>query len=115
MNTMTYRGYTAHVRYSEPDDCLIGNIMGIHDIVTFEGQSVSELRAAFQEAVDDYLETCRKLSREPNRPYSGQFRLRIPANLHAQAVVCAKSQDKSLNAWVTDIIKHQVQQHASGA
>ena len=106
---MNYRGYTAHVRYSEPDECLIGNIIGIHDVVSFEGESVSELRAAFEDAVEDYLQACERLSREPNRPYSGQFRLRIPANLHAQAVVCAKSEDKSLNAWITDAIKQQMQ------
>ena len=109
MNTMTYQGYTAYVRYSEADNCFVGDIIGIHDVVSFEGESVTELRTAFEQAVDDYLQTCKALAREPNRPYSGQFRLRIPATLHAQAVVCAKSQDKSLNAWITDAIKQRVQ------
>lgn len=68
--TMHYRGYTAQVQYSEPDQCLIGHILGIDDIVSFECQSVSDstgdITAAFHEAVDDYLETCQRLSRAPN-------------------------------------------------
>ena len=75
---MHYRGYTAQVQYSEPDQCVIGQILGIDDIVSFECQSVSDITgditgditsditAAFHEAVDDYLETCQRLSRTPN-------------------------------------------------
>jgi len=68
--TMHYRGYTAQVQYSEPDQCVIGHILGIDDIVSFECQSVSDITgditAAFHEAIDDYLETCQRLSRAPN-------------------------------------------------
>mgnify|MGYP000736349971 CR=1 FL=1 len=72
--TMHYRGYTAQVQYSEPDQCVIGQILGIDDIVSFECQSASDITgditsditAAFHEAVDDYLETCQRLSRTPN-------------------------------------------------
>lgn len=68
--TMHYRGYTAQVQYSEPDQCVIGHILGIDDIVSFECQSASDITgditAAFHEAVDDYLETCQRLSRAPN-------------------------------------------------
>ncbi len=102
MNKMTYRGYTALIQYSEADDCFIGEIAGIHDVITFHAESVTELHEAFEEAVDDYLETCEKLGRTPNKPYSGQFRLRIPADLHAQAAIAAKTAGKSLNTWVTD-------------
>jgi len=61
MNTMTYKGYAAHIEYSDDDQCLVGHIAGIKDIVGFHGESVPELRAAFEEAVDDYLETCARL------------------------------------------------------
>ena len=67
---MKYKGYTAHIDYSEDDGCFVGHIAGITDIVGFHGESVAELRAAFEEAVDDYLETCRKLDRTPEKPFS---------------------------------------------
>jgi predicted HicB family RNase H-like nuclease len=104
MNQMAYRGYTAHIQYSDEDDCFIGEIIGIHDIVSFHGETVTELHEAFEEAVDDYLDTCAKIGRAPNKPYSGQFRLRIPADLHAQAAIAAKTRGKSLNTWVTEVI-----------
>lgn len=71
MNTMNYRGYAARIDYSEDDGCFVGHIADISDIVGFHGESVAELRAAFEEAVDDYLETCKKLGRTPEKPLSG--------------------------------------------
>jgi predicted HicB family RNase H-like nuclease len=108
MNVMTYKNFAARVEYSEEDGCLIGHIAGIRDVVGFHGESVAELRAAFEEAVDDYLATCEKLGREPNRPYSGQFRLRLPPELHARAAIVAETHGKSLNAWVTEAIEKSV-------
>ena len=71
MKTMTYQGYAAHIEYSDEDACFVGRIAGIRDIVGFHGESVAELRAAFEEAVEDYLETCQKVGRPPQKPYSG--------------------------------------------
>ena len=110
MNTMTHKGYAAHVQYSEEDRCFIGRVAGIRDVIGFHGESVSELRAAFEEAVDDYLETCERLGREPSHPYSGQFRLRLPPELHARVALIAETQGKSLNTWVSEMIERCVAQ-----
>lgn len=59
-------------------------------------------------AVDDYLETCKKLNREPNHSYSGQFRLRLSPKLHARAAMVAETKGKSLNAWVADAIERSI-------
>jgi len=64
-NTMTYKGYAVRIEYSDEDGCFVGHIAGINDIVGFHGESVAKLRAAFKEAVDDYLDTCKKLNRPP--------------------------------------------------
>ncbi len=108
MNTMTYKAYAARVEYSEEDGCFVGHIAGIRDVIGFHGDSVAELRSAFEEAVDDYLETCKKLKREPNHPYSGQFRLRLSPELHARAAMVAQTKGKSLNAWVADVIERSI-------
>jgi predicted HicB family RNase H-like nuclease len=108
MNTMTYKGYAARVEYSEVDECFIGHIAGIRDIIGFHGESVAELRSAFVDAVNDYLDTCAKLGHEPNRPYSGQFRLRLTPELHAKAAIAAEIQGKSLNAWVAQVIENTI-------
>lgn len=108
MNTMTHKGYAARVEYSEEDACFVGHIAGIRDVIGFHGESVAELRAAFAEAVDDYLATCEKLGREPHHPYSGQFRLRLSPELHARAAMVAETKGKSLNAWVSEVIERGV-------
>jgi predicted HicB family RNase H-like nuclease len=52
---MTYKGYTASIEYSSEDDCLVGHIFGIRDIVGFHGYSVSEIKKAFEVTVGDYI------------------------------------------------------------
>ena len=68
MTTMKHKGYEADFEYSDDDECFIGHITGIDDIVGFHADSVPELRAAFEEAVDDYIEFCADLGRTPQKP-----------------------------------------------
>jgi predicted HicB family RNase H-like nuclease len=63
MSMMSYKGYAAEIEQSDEDGCLVGHIAGIKDLVGFHAKSVEELRAAFEEAVDDYIATCERLSR----------------------------------------------------
>lgn len=105
-NTMSYNGYTGTVEYSESDNILFGRIAGIDDIISYEGESVSELRIAFQSAVDDYLAHCAATGKEPNRPYSGKFTLRIEPELHARLAAQARAMGKSLNQYAADLLAH---------
>jgi predicted HicB family RNase H-like nuclease len=109
MNTMTYKGYAAQIEYSDEDQCFVGHIAGIKDVVGFHGESVSELRAAFEEAVDDYLETCARLNRSPQKPYSGKLMLRIPPEIHAAVAVAAEVSGKSINQWAAEKFADAVQ------
>lgn len=108
MNLMTHKGYTARIEYSHEDDCFVGHIAGIQDVVGFHGDSVAELHTAFAEAVDDYLETCERLDRPPQKPYSGKMMLRIDPQLHAQVAALAESNGKSLNAWTQEVLQRAV-------
>lgn len=67
MNVMNYKGYAARIEYSDEDQLLIGHVAGIRDVIGFHAQSVPQLRSAFEEAVDDYLDTCARLGREPQK------------------------------------------------
>ncbi|MDR2892945.1 MAG: type II toxin-antitoxin system HicB family antitoxin [Deltaproteobacteria bacterium] len=105
-NTMKYNNYLGTVEYSEEDGCLFGRLLGISDIISYEGESVSELRSAFEEAVEDYLETCAKIGKAPQRPYSGKVMLRISPELHASIAIKAESSGKSLNQWAAETLAH---------
>jgi len=104
MNTMNYKNYTARIEYSDEDDCFIGHIAGINDLVGFHANSVSELHTAFEEAVDDYIQTCKKTGRSPQKPYSGKIMLRVPPEIHARVAMMAEAHGKSLNSWVTELL-----------
>ncbi len=103
---MTYKGYVGTVEYSEEDACLFGRIAGIRDIITYEGESVAEIKTAFEEAVDDYLKHCAEVGKEPNKPYSGKFVLRIDPAVHAKLAAKALASGKSLNQYAADVLSH---------
>ncbi len=111
MNVMNYKEYSARIEYSDEDGCFVGHVAGIRDVVGFHGESVAQLKAAFEEAVDDYLTTCKQLKRSPQRPYSGKVLLRIDPGIHAKAAMLAEAEGKSLNAWVQEALQRAIGAH----
>ena len=105
---MEYRGYHAKIEYSPEDETFIGQVFGVADTLVFDGQSIEELRAMFHASVDDYLELCRTIGKEPDREYRGTFNVRVPAELHRKAAMAAESMDISLNQLVTEALRRYV-------
>ncbi len=103
-NTMTYQGYSARIEYDDKDGIFFGRLAGIRDGVGFHADTVEGLREAFREAVDDYLETCAKLGREPQRAYSGQVMFRVDPEVHRRAAQAAELAGKSLNQWAEEVL-----------
>ena len=64
----SYKGYTGEVEVDGEADVLTGEILNIHDVVTFEGDTVPEVKQAFRDSVDDYLNFCNELGRKANKP-----------------------------------------------
>lgn len=104
MNTLTYKGYTARIDFDDRDNILVGRLLGINDVIGFHADNVTELRIAFEEAVDDYLETCKAVGKSPDKPSNGKLMLRIPPEVHAAALVAAKAAGKSLNTWAGEVL-----------
>ena len=107
-STMIYKDYTAIVGYSADDECLVGYIAGINDVIGFHANSVKEIRKVFHETVDDYLAACAKIGREPNKPCSGKVTLRLPPGLHAQLAIQAEANGSSLNNWLVSTLSQSV-------
>jgi predicted HicB family RNase H-like nuclease len=101
-DTLEYKGYRGSVRYSAEDRVLHGRILGIDDVVNFEGADVDELERGFHDAVDDYLALCEKVGRVPDREYSGRIPLRIEPDLHRRVAIAADSESKSVNGWIAE-------------
>jgi len=107
---MEYKGYIGKVEIDEEAGILHGEVINIRDVITFEGQTVEELQQAFRDSIDDYLEFCSQRGEDPEKPFSGKFVIRLPAELHRKAYIKAKLNDKSLNRWVKEVIENAVQE-----
>ncbi len=103
-NVMNYKGYSARIEYDDEDGILFGRLAGIRDGIGFHADNVEELRAAFHEAVDDYLETCAKIGKEPQKPYSGKMMFRVDPEVHRRAALAAELAGKSLNEWAGEVL-----------
>lgn len=101
---MNYKGQTARVEFDARDSILVGRLVGITDVVSFHADSVCGLRAAFEEAVEDYLETCSKIGKAPQQPASGRLMLRVPPEVHGAALVAAQAAGTSLNQWAAKVL-----------
>lgn len=104
MNVMSYKGYAARIEFDAEDEIFFGNIAGISDVIGFHANTVEDLKSAFHEAVDDYLETCRKIGKEPQRSFSGKMMFRVDPDVHARAARAAELAGKSLNQWAEEVL-----------
>lgn len=109
MKPMTYKGYQASIDYSDEDGCLVGRVVGIKDLITFHGTSVAQIRRAFKEALDFYLESCESRDESPDKPYSGKLMLRVPSEVHAAVARSAEISGKSINQWAAETLSQATQ------
>ncbi len=112
MSTMLeYKGYFGSIAYSEEDEAFHGRLEFIRDLATYEGTDAKGLKAAFQEAVDDYLALCEAENRTPDLPLKGSFNVRPGRELHRRAMIYAKRQGLNLNSVVRDALRQYLDQH----
>jgi predicted HicB family RNase H-like nuclease len=116
MSTMLeYKGYLGSVDYSDADEILHGRLEFIRDLVTYEGADAKSLKAAFQEAVDDYLELCAAEGRKPDVPLKGTFNVRPGRDLHRRAMLYAQRRGINLNTVVSDALRQYLDREGQAA
>jgi predicted HicB family RNase H-like nuclease len=101
---MHYKNYSARIEFDDDDGVFVGRIAGIADTVTFHATNVDELHAAFHEAVGDYLDTCAKIGKSPQKSFSGKLMLCVDPAIHANAAMAAEIAGKSLNQWSEEVL-----------
>jgi predicted HicB family RNase H-like nuclease len=108
-NIMRFKGYSGTVEYSAEDKLFYGQIAFINDTVLFEGESVKELENNFKEAVNHYIESCKRIGREPQKVFKGLFPARINPEIHKKAALVALKRKISLNKLVELAIEHEIE------
>ena len=111
MNTITYKGYTASVGFDDRDNIFVGRVIGVRDIIGFHGETVAEMRADFEAAIDFFVEDCKRRGVTPEKPASGKLMLRIPPEVHGAALIAAQAAGTSLNQWAAKVLAEAA--HAS--
>ena len=86
---MEYKGYIGSAEIDPEAKVCHGKLLYIRDLVTYEAQTPKEMEGEFHAAVDDYLETCQQVGKEPDVPCKGTFNVRIPPELHMKANIAA--------------------------
>ena len=105
---MQYKGYLGKVELDADAKLLHGEVVGIRDVVTFQGASAKEVEKAFRDSVDDYLAFCKERGEEPDKPCSGRFVVRIDSDLHRKVNMLASASGKSLNSFVAESLARRV-------
>jgi predicted HicB family RNase H-like nuclease len=101
---MIYKGYQAIVEFDEEDRLFVGRVINTRDVIAFDGASVDELDQVFHAVIDEYLDDCSATGKDPDKPFSGRFNLRISPDLHRLAATNAERQGISLNTFVENAL-----------
>ena len=103
--TLDYKGYNGSVLYSAEDKVLHGRIVGIRDVVSYEGKDVKGLETNLRAAVDAYLRFCQEEGKKPDAPFKGSFNVRLSPDLHKRAALYAEEHDRKLNSVVLEALQ----------
>lgn len=109
-NNLRYKGFIGSIEYSEPDNILYGKVLGVNRLlISYEGKDVDELKKDFQDGIDHYLSVCEEDGIKPQKSFTGAFNVRIPSDMHGQAVIKAQELGINLNAFVKSAIEDKLQ------
>ncbi len=109
MNSMLeYRGYHAAISYDADDELFVGEVFGIVDSLSFHGSSIDELKQKFADCIENYLDVCKQIGKEPEKEFKGSFNVRIPSELHRQIAMLAAQQKITLNQYVVNALRKTV-------
>jgi len=107
MSALHYKEFQGSVDFE--DGRLVIRILHIDDLVTTEIDSAAQAQASFEELVDDYVQTCIELKKEPCKPFKGTFNVRVSPELHRQVAMAATDNSQSMNGWISDALEYAVE------
>ena len=106
---MQYKGYYSAVHFDDEELLFYGKIDFIRALITYEATNACELKKAFEETVDDYLETCSHENITPEMSFKGSFNVRLGHELHRRVALAAEKEHISLNQFITTTLAHALQ------
>lgn len=111
MEILKYKEFEGSAELDMKRNVCRGKILYIDDAVTYESPSIHTLQNEFEEAVDDYIETCKQIGKDPQKSCRGQFNVRVSPELHRAATRRSIADDTSLN----DVVCRALESYLSPA
>lgn len=105
INQLQYKGYIGMASVDTEENILYGEVVNTRDVITFQGTCVEELKQAFIDSIEDYLDFCRERGEEPEKPFSGKLILRMPPKTHQKVYLKARQAGISLNEWINRAVE----------
>ncbi|MFT6789072.1 MAG: putative HicB family RNase H-like nuclease [Pseudoalteromonas rhizosphaerae] len=105
---LKYKGFLGSVETCLEENVVYGKIECINDLITYEATNLAELRKEFESSVDDYLETCELLGKQPDKTMSGTFNVRVGNELHKKVFLKARENGKSLNEYICELLERGI-------
>lgn len=105
---MSYKGYQGKIEYDDDAGIFHGMVINTRDVITFEGESVEELRKAFRDSIDEYLDYCARIGKKPDKPYSGRFLVRVKPELHKRVAMEAEQRGMTMNQFVREALEEVI-------
>jgi len=99
---MNYKEYLGQITYDDKAKLFHGEVIGLKDVITFQGTSVKNLEKAFKDSIDDYLAWCKERGEQPQKMFSGNLRVRISPKLHSKLAQTASLKGLSLNSFIIE-------------
>lgn len=105
---LKYKGYSGIVQFDDEAMIFHGEVIGLRDVITFRGTTPEEIKTEFECSIDGYLDWCKELGQEPEKPFSGNIHLRLQPDLHAKLTAEAKFKGVSLNQYINQTLRQSV-------
>ena len=110
MDKLEYKGYYGSIEYSRADNCFFGKVLGMpNNLISYEGNTASELYTDFKNAIDSYLDCCKKNGLKVRKSYNGVLNIRIPSEIHSRIAFYAESRGTSINSFIRDSIEKRLE------
>jgi predicted HicB family RNase H-like nuclease len=105
---LNHKGYMGVINFDDEANIFHGEVINTRDVITFQGTCVEDIRSAFVDSVEDYLEFCAERGEAPEKPFTGKLVLRMDPKTHEQVYIQAKQAGISLNEWINQTIRQEL-------
>lgn len=103
-NMFNYKGYLGQVKIDEKSKMICGEVIGIQDVISFQGKTVEDAIQDFHDCIDEYLEYCEEIGKKPDKSFSGRLPYRTAPDTHRKIFEAASLAGKSINSWMDEVL-----------